>query len=58
MKKDSNTVEKHFAVTTMLAQHTATLNCPGTGNTAVDSNPGYFKINKKQNFLNNLNFKL
>jgi hypothetical protein len=46
MKKDNISIEKLFAVTTKLAQHTATLNCPGTGNTAVDSNPGYFKINK------------
>ena len=56
MKKDNISVEKLFAVTTTMAQHTATLNCLGTSNTAVDSNPGYFKINKKQNFLNNLNF--
>ena len=46
MKKDNNALEKHFAVTTTMAQHTAILNRLGTGNTAVDSNPEYFKIKK------------
>ena len=39
MKKDNNTVEKHYAVTTMLAQHTATLKLPGNLNTAVAGKP-------------------
>jgi hypothetical protein len=41
MKKDNNTVEKHYAVTTMLAQHTATLKLPGNFNTAVEGKPGH-----------------
>jgi hypothetical protein len=39
MKKENNTLEIPFAVTTMLAQHTATLNSWGRATLRLHQNP-------------------
>ena len=56
MKKNNILLEKHIAVTTTLAQHTATQNNRGLATQRWAENPDIILKTNNKNFLNNLNF--